>query len=75
MLACNFGRFFNKKIKNIIKAISGIIADEKFEEVINYENNENGIPSMNAFKILSEDNVKTIIMSMSFKYCELDTLP
>ena len=48
--------------------------EEGIQEIINYENYRTDLTLLNEFSLLSEDNVKSIITSMSSKYCELDNL-
>ena len=41
--------FFNEKIENIVRVISGIIEKKQIEDVINYKNYKNYITSMDEF--------------------------
>ena len=74
-LANNFGRFFKEKIENVVKSISNVMQNENIQDIVDYNNYESELQPMNKFKTFTEKDIKSIIMSMSTKSCELDRLP
>ena len=47
--------------------------NENIKDIIDY-NYENELSPMNRFKKLTEQDIKSIIMSMPLKFCEFDRL-
>ena len=74
-LVNNFGNYFQNKVHNIINDIDCIIENENILEVVNYEELETDIPSLNNFTQLSTNQVKKLIMEASTKTCKLDPIP
>ena len=65
-LANSFADFFQSKIENICEMFVGIEA---------YNPETNSIPKLCQFTPMTESEVKTIIMSMKTKSCEIDPIP
>ena len=49
--------------------------NENIQDIVDYNNYESELQPMNKFKTFTEKDIKSIIMSMSTKSCELDRLP
>ena len=65
-LANSFADFFQSKIKNIHEVFVGIEA---------YNPEKSSTPKLCQFTPMTESEVKTIIMSMKSKSCEIDPIP
>ena len=74
-LVNNFGNYFHDKVHNIVNDIDCIIENENILEVVNYEELEIDIPSLNNFTQLSTNEVKNLIMEASTKTYKLDPIP
>ena len=74
-LANKFGTFFKNKIKNIISKISNIVKTENIDSIVDYTLLEPQISPLYKFDILTQDDVKTLIMFCKSKSCILDPLP
>ena len=57
-----------------MKWIYDTINEVGIQEIINYENYRTDLTPLNEFSLLSEDDVNSIVISMSSKYCELHSL-
>ncbi len=68
-LANEFLDFFDGKIDNIRSELDGPSNNIKPKEFRKYQY------ELNEFRLLSEDEVKKLMMSSGNKYCELDPLP
>ena len=48
--------------------------NETIQDIIDYDNYESELPPINKFKKVTEQDIKSIIMSKPSKFCELDRL-
>ena len=65
-LADNFANYFLEKIQNI---------RENLNDKDLYIPSHKDVPTLKYFKPVESDHVKTMIMSMQSKSCELDQIP
>ena len=73
-LANDFGQFFVHKIETIQERIDEICENESIESIEEMKTKEPSI-AFSEFNLLTEDEVKKIIIKSASKSCSLDPIP
>ncbi len=74
LLANDFGKFFIKKIEKITKDINDICGSEAIETNSMTLQSQSFV-ILSRFDVLSEEDVRNLIMKSASKHCQLDLVP